>query len=231
MDFEWIFLAKTLKHRWLPSQMRQLIIKISSKKSFFFNKNAETSVAAEPNESRKVAKFLKKTVTKYDFATGSSRPLFQPNLTKTLKRRRRHEAFGSTATDVSAFSLQLAKKGTENSKLLCNNFLRIYANLLDAFGSAATDVSAFSLIFFDEFFMIFRVPARIFAFPANSNGSAATDVSAFWKGQFLQRDFKEFTTGFTINPVVKTPARKNGHPKNAHFSYFFSFFVLDPPCT
>ena len=117
------------------------------KKIIFFNKNAETSVAAEPNESRKVAKFLKKTVTKYDFATGSSRPLFQPNLTKTLKRRRRHEAFGSTATDVSAFSLQLARKGTENSTLLCNYFLRIYANLLDAFGSAATDVSAFSLIF------------------------------------------------------------------------------------
>ena len=146
MDFEWIFLTKTLKHRWLPSQMRQLIIKISSNKSFFFNKNAETSVAAEPNESRKVAKFLKKTVTKYDFATGSSRPLFQPNLTKTLKRRRRHEAFGSTATDVSAFSLQLARKGTENSTLLRNYFLRIYANLLDAFGSAATDVSAFWLI-------------------------------------------------------------------------------------
>ena len=30
------------------------------KKIIFFNKNAETSVAAEPNESRKVAKILKK---------------------------------------------------------------------------------------------------------------------------------------------------------------------------
>ena len=79
--------------------------------------------------------------------------------------------------------------------------------------------------------MILRVVAQIFAFVAHSNGSAATDVSAFWKGQFLQRDFKEFTTGFTINPVVKTPARKNGHQTKAHFSYIFSFFVLDPPCT
>ena len=74
MDFEWIFLAKTLKHRWLPSQMRQLIIKISSKKSFFFSKNAETSVAAEPNESRKIAKFLKKTIKKMTLQRGPQGP-------------------------------------------------------------------------------------------------------------------------------------------------------------
>ena len=79
--------------------------------------------------------------------------------------------------------------------------------------------------------MILSRAARIFAFSAHSNGSAATDVSAFWKGPFLQRDFKEFTTGFSIIPVVQTAARKNGHQKNAHFSYIFSFFVLDPPCT
>ena len=124
----------------------------------------------------------------------------------------------------------MARKGAENNPLLCNYFLRIYANLLDAFGSAATDVSAFSLIFFDDFFMILARSARIFAFSAHSNGSAATDVSAFWKGPFLQRDFKEFTTGFSIIPVVKTSARKNGHQKNVHFSYFYSFFELDPPC-
>ena len=124
----------------------------------------------------------------------------------------------------------MARKGAENNQLLCNEFIRIYANLLDAFGSAATDVSAFSQIFFDDFFMILSPPARIFAFPAHSNGSAATDVSAFWKGHFLQRKLKEFTTGSSKSPVVQTPARKNGHPKNAHFSYIFSFFVLDPPC-
>ena len=86
-------------------------------------------MAAEPNESRKVAKFLKKTVTKYDFATGSSRPLFQPNLTKTLKRRRRHEAFGSTATDVSAFSLNLAQKGTEKHALKNHTMQLFFKNL------------------------------------------------------------------------------------------------------
>ena len=58
--------AKTLKHRWLPSHLRwqksQKSKKSSKKKQkiikkllFFFSQNAETSVAAEPNASRKVA--------------------------------------------------------------------------------------------------------------------------------------------------------------------------------
>ena len=58
--------AKTLKHRWLPSHLRWQMLRKSKKSSkkkqnfikkkhFFFSQNAETSVAAEPNASRKVA--------------------------------------------------------------------------------------------------------------------------------------------------------------------------------
>ena len=58
--------AKTLKHRWLPSHLRWQMLRKSKKSSkkkqnfmkkqhFLFSQNAETSVAAEPNASRKVA--------------------------------------------------------------------------------------------------------------------------------------------------------------------------------
>ena len=58
--------AKTLKHRWLPSHLSGTETRKSKKSSkknqnfiknnhFFFSQNAETSVAAEPNASRKVA--------------------------------------------------------------------------------------------------------------------------------------------------------------------------------
>ena len=58
--------AKTLKHRWLPSHLSGQQTRKSKKSSkkkqnfmkkqhFLFSQNAETSVAAEPNASRKVA--------------------------------------------------------------------------------------------------------------------------------------------------------------------------------
>ena len=57
-----------------------------------------------------------------------------------------------------------------------------------------------------------------------------TSFFGFFRSHFLQRKLMVFTTGSSKSPVVQTPARKNGHQKNAHFSYIFSFFVLDPPC-
>ena len=138
-------------------------------------------------------------------------------------RRRCDDAFGSTATDVSAFSLNLAQKGTEKHALknhtmqlffknLCNFPWCIWLGSHRCFSVLAKKknvVFSWNFVFFCSIFWIF-------AFVAHSNGSAATDVSAFWQSHFLQRDF-EAGNGF-YNGIWKKMVEK---PKKCNFTTRF----------